>query len=54
MKNQKEITESMRAVLVDWLIDVHAKFKLDTDTLYMTVNYIDRYLVKSHIDKQKL
>jgi len=34
----------MRAILVDWLVDVHAKFKLLTETLFLTVNIIDRYL----------
>lgn len=34
----------MRAILIDWLIDVHLKFKLLSETLYLTVNIIDRYL----------
>jgi len=28
MKEQKDITEKMREILVDWLIDVHKRFKL--------------------------
>ena len=44
MKRQKDINEKMRAILVDWLIEVHYKFKLNADTLFITVNIIDRYL----------
>lgn len=44
MKRQTEINENVRAILVDWLINVHAKFKLLPETLYITVNIIDRYL----------
>ncbi len=41
----------MRAILVDWLIDVHLKFKLIPETLFMTVNLIDRYLNKNAISR---
>jgi len=41
---QNEINEKMRAILIDWLVDVHLKFKLLEETLYITVNLIDRYL----------
>jgi len=34
----------MRAILVDWLIDVHLKFRLKDETLYVCVTLIDRYL----------
>ena len=54
MKKQTEINESMRAILVDWLIDVHAKFKLLPETLYLTINLIDRFLTKTQGQKSKL
>jgi G2/mitotic-specific cyclin-B, other len=44
MKSQQDINESMRAILVDWMVDVHLKFKLLSETLFLTVNIIDRYL----------
>jgi cyclin B len=44
MKKQKDINEKMWAILIDWLIEVHYKFKLNPDTLFITVNIIDRYL----------
>ena len=34
----------MRAVLIDWLIEVHSQFKLLQETLYMTVYVIDKFL----------
>jgi hypothetical protein len=54
MKNQKDVNESMRAILVDWLIDVHLKFKLLPETLFLTVNVIDRYLSITQIPRTKL
>lgn len=44
MKKQKDINEKMRAILVDWLIEVHYKFKLNAETLFITISIIDRYL----------
>jgi Cyclin, N-terminal domain len=34
----------MRAYLIDWLSELHLKFKLLPETLYITVGYIDKYL----------
>ncbi|KAJ3110239.1 G2/mitotic-specific cyclin [Phlyctochytrium bullatum] len=44
MESQKELQWKMRAILVDWLVEVHHKFRLLPETLYMTVNIIDRFL----------
>lgn len=44
----------MRAILIDWLIDVHLKFKLLPETLFLTINLIDRYLEKQTIPRTKL
>merc|ERR1712002_1315894 len=38
------VNGKMRAVLIDWLIDVHNQFKLLQETLYMTIFIIDRFL----------
>jgi len=54
MKGQTDINESMRAILVDWLVDVHLKFKLLSETLFLTVNLIDRYLSLKQIPRTKL
>jgi len=39
----------MRSILIDWLVEVHLKFKLLPETLYLTVNIIDRYLSKETV-----
>jgi len=51
---QTELTEKMRSILVDWLADVHLRFKLNTETLFLTVNIIDKYLSKNTVPRQKL
>ena len=40
--------------MIDWLVDVHLKFKLVPETLYLTVNLIDRYLSMETVSKEKL
>ena len=54
MAKQKDINDKMRAILIDWLIEVHYKFKLLPETLYLTVNIIDRYLERCVIPRSKL
>mmetsp|Transcript_6694 Transcript_6694/g.14635 ORF Transcript_6694/g.14635 Transcript_6694/m.14635 type:complete len:372 (-) Transcript_6694:523-1638(-) len=54
MENQSHINERMRAILVDWLVEVHLKFKLVPETLYLTVNLIDRYLERKEVERPKL
>lgn len=53
-KTQTDINEKMRAILIDWLVDVHLKFKLIPETFYLTVNIIDRFLGAFPINRQKL
>lgn len=36
----------MRTILIDWLVDIHLKFDLLPETLFLTVNLIDRFLEK--------
>ena len=54
MKNQTDMNEKMRAMLIDWIIDVHFKFKLKADTLFLTVWLIDKYLSLKKIKRNKL
>jgi len=42
MATQKEINAKMRAILIDWIVEVHMKFKLVPPTLYLAVQIIDR------------
>jgi cyclin A len=41
---QKEVTNQMREILVDWLVEVTEEFKLVSDTLYLAVSCVDRFL----------
>ena len=41
---QTDINEKMRIILVNWIIEVHFKFHLLSETLFMCINIIDRYL----------
>jgi G2/mitotic-specific cyclin-B, other len=54
MNRQVDINEKMRGILVDWIIEVHLKFKLLPETLYLTVNLTDRYLEKTQISRTRL
>ena len=54
MENQAHINERMRSILVDWLVEVHLKFKLVPETLYLTVNIIDRYLERAEVSRPRL
>ncbi|XLR02420.1 hypothetical protein S83_068618 [Arachis hypogaea] len=54
MAQQFDINERMRAILVDWLIEVHDKFNLMQETLFLTINLIDRFLAKQTVIRKKL
>lgn len=54
MDNQAEIQWSMRSVLMDWLVQVHHRFALLPETLFLCVNYIDRFLSNKVISLGKL
>ena len=44
MSKQAQVNYKMRAILIDWLIQVHLRFTLLQETLYLTISIIDRYL----------
>lgn len=41
------VSARLRMRLVDWLADLHFRFKLRQETLYVTVAIIDQYLSKT-------
>ncbi|KAL4334648.1 hypothetical protein GQ457_07G022820 [Hibiscus cannabinus] len=51
---QKDINPNMRAILIDWLVEVAEEYRLVPDTLHLTVNYIDRYLSGNTMNRQRL
>lgn len=54
MDKQRQINEAMRSILVDWLVEVHMKFRLAPETLYLCVNIIDRYLGVVQVERKNL
>ena len=51
---QEEVTDEMRSVLVGWLVEVHEKSRFSPETLYLTVNLLDRYLALAKVKRGKL
>ncbi|KAI3822046.1 hypothetical protein L1987_09627 [Smallanthus sonchifolius] len=51
---QRDITQEMRGILIDWLVEVREEYKLTPETLYLIVTLIDQYLSKMYIEKQRL
>lgn len=51
---QNDINENMRNILLEWLFELHIKFKLHQETFLLTINIIDRYLSIKKINRNKL
>lgn len=45
---------SVRAILVDWLVEVHEKFRCFPETLYLAINIMDRFLSNNKVSTDKL
>ncbi|TFK41653.1 cyclin-like protein [Crucibulum laeve] len=54
MKFQGELTWEHRGVLVDWILQVHAKFGLLAESLFLCINILDRFLSARPISLTKL
>eukprot|EP00916_Digyalum_oweni_P006179 GHVL01010669.1.p1 GENE.GHVL01010669.1~~GHVL01010669.1.p1 ORF type:complete len:392 (+),score=51.00 GHVL01010669.1:152-1327(+) len=54
LEAQPDISSRMRSILVDWIVEVHQRFKLKQETLYLAINYLDRFLAKKTISRSKL
>ncbi|MDC0366797.1 hypothetical protein OAM67_00030 [bacterium] len=54
IKKQKGINFKMRTILNDWLIEVALKFKLGTETLFLTNSIIDQYLTVKQCARRQL
>ncbi|XP_040385516.1 cyclin-A3-2-like [Oryza brachyantha] len=51
---QVDVTANMRAILVDWLVEVAEEYKLVADTLYLAVSYLDRFLSAHPLRRNRL
>ena len=54
MDSQKELAWTMRGILTDWLVQVHVRFRLMPETLFLAVNLIDRFLSARVVSLAKL
>ena len=55
IESQLEINNRMRAIVVNWMIEVHDRFKLLHDTLFLSVVIFDRYMsIIKNIKKERL
>lgn len=54
MDHQEDLEWKMRGILVDWLIEVHTRFHLLPETLFLTVNIIDRFLSEKVVNLDRL
>lgn len=54
MERQRDINHNMRSILVDWLVEVAEEYRLKPETLFLSVNYIDRFLSSMAVQRTKL
>jgi hypothetical protein len=50
--SQKQVTEKMRQILIDWLVDVHDSFELKEQTLFLALSYLSDYSSLRDISKE--
>ena len=51
---QGAVTEGMRTVLFDWIVEIHLKFKMFPQTLFIVAAILDRYLSMTAVSKDQL
>jgi|TARA_B110000285_G_C15074132_1_gene589706 hypothetical protein len=51
---QTEIKDTSRAFLLEWIVDVHRKFRLRPECLYVTSHIIDQFLSRKNTEKSNL
>ncbi|KAK6976252.1 G2/mitotic-specific cyclin-A [Biomphalaria glabrata] len=54
MRKQTDVSTSMRNILVDWLVEVGEEYKLQRETLFLAISYIDRFLSLVGVHRPKL
>ncbi|KAK9447960.1 cyclin-like protein [Limtongia smithiae] len=54
MDQQPDLKWQMRDILIDWLVEVHTKFRLLPETLFVAVNLVDRFLSLRVVNLEKL
>ncbi|KIJ12814.1 hypothetical protein PAXINDRAFT_82239 [Paxillus involutus ATCC 200175] len=54
MDGQNEVTWAMRQTLVDWLLQVHLRWHMLPETLWIAINIVDRFLTRRVVSLVKL
>lgn len=54
MPKQPNISKWMRALLVDWMVEIQESFELNHETLYLAVKIVDIFLSRSEVQKDSL
>ena len=54
MDHQDHLEWHLRGILVDWLIEVHTRFHLLPETMFLAINIIDRFLSARVVELEKL
>ncbi|XP_009110456.1 putative cyclin-B3-1 isoform X3 [Brassica rapa] len=54
LSTQTKVSPVTRGILINWLIEVHFKFHLMHETLYLTMNLLDRYLSQVAVQKNEM
>jgi hypothetical protein len=54
MEQQRDINPRMRAILIDWHVEVHSKYRLHDETLWLAVQIVDRYLQTTQVMRNRL
>jgi len=54
MERQTHVNAKMRAILIDWLVDVHKKYKLQTETLFLATSVVDGFLEHRVVQRRHL
>ncbi|KAI7981529.1 hypothetical protein LOK49_Contig32G00001 [Camellia lanceoleosa] len=49
---QKDVNPNMRAILVDWLVEVAEEYELHSDTLHLSISYSDRFLSTNDLNRK--
>lgn len=51
---QRDMSPHMRAILVDWLVEVALEYRLSSDTLHLTFALLDRFLSAAPVPRDQL
>ncbi|KAI4598348.1 G2/mitotic-specific cyclin [Pestalotiopsis sp. 9143b] len=54
MEHQDDLEWKTRGILIDWLIEVHTRFHLLPETLFLAINIIDRFLSEKVVQLDRL